>query len=1212
MTDPTQSPGTDLQRQLSEFLYGELLHTLGAYQIACDRLKTLGGELGKSAVERKLAAVVEAAYRCNDQLRNGLRRPVGDEPEEQKLGRRPSPFPRRRPPLPNRRLLGEISDFYADAEKALTMYKTDHTAERQRVSPGHRLGAKLAFIHDPQRRGKASEASPEAPAEAPPEALPEVPPEVLIKGKIDRTRARIKLLHEFLPGEPVPRAPGKNFHPSKSNVERFSAILEAHAGGRKQALLLTIVNAMHEAHMWMHEAEHVHAQSFGPRFSNIPKAHAEAQRMLRYSTVLNTFVFVAARSLPWIFSEDETEREHVIDDYENCCKRLAPTYCMWISAELSLLALHRRAFTWWTMGKLDYAYRDFHKLTRLLRGLRKPAGKRGLRVPGTRTFIEGMTGMSELHIGRIYRSQHSHRMALRYFERASRHLEGWEGHTNIGPVIKNSDWRINLFLNEGKAHYELGHVKRSILCYAQAWRSFLLLVESETRATANVDVVEEFISWLKPVVDEPQLGRKELSTRIKPLVEQLVTLRSPIHLRLMAADIIMRMGHLLFILRLQPGRRWPEGKGPRVRHDLALECLTQAASLDPSSTLAAGDLLRIERETGVPLKESQRPDTPLARQWPSGGGRFEEAAQIAEYTLQQSLATAASAGGKSPSGRRSLVAKELLSAFLAHTDSSNVKLAQVYQYLMQRERAKKRRTDDGEYTLDLVCLRRYASFFPFLPRPSAFRAPGGGYFVQAREKGEDAEPFGIAIDPGPDFIENLYRCGYGLADIRMIILTHDHADHIASVDALLALLGNRKRLGDDTFDLPRKRLVIVGNESVYRRYAFYEEPRPVERLTIKKGKRAWLEPQPRRDAVRVLRFEDIAKITAPGRGRAKAIKEAGILLEADSLQIEPVRSWGHTDANGYVAQAFLLSFGPRGSRCSMLFTGDTGIPPEPETPEQEDEATRLLAAGSKGLAEAAEEADVVVAHLSSVPLRELRDLAGLGGEPGVDKTIREYQDIWSQAARRTKKPKGADEDEQDGIEDTEFLLNQIQFGFRSRPKETTKDFRVSPFTDIEEIRLQSEKHLYLTGLIELAEHMVKNPERAPLLVVGELREELGTFRTQIASCISKAFFEPPEQDPAEPQTALRPSALTADIGLRIRLSRPARGEIMGLSVLCTTCDLDNDLLSAERFHRPQDIREVCVKGEDEGVFYNCLFHDPREHEEDLWVESVERYDVFGG
>jgi glyoxylase-like metal-dependent hydrolase (beta-lactamase superfamily II) len=40
--------------------------------------------------------------------------------------------------------------------------------------------------------------------------------------------------------------------------------------------------------------------------------------------------------------------------------------------------------------------------------------------------------------------------------------------------------------------------------------------------------------------------------------------------------------------------------------------------------------------------------------------------------------------------------------------------------------------------------------------------------------------FGIVIDPGGGYIENLYRCGFSLADIDMIIVTHDHADHLSS------------------------------------------------------------------------------------------------------------------------------------------------------------------------------------------------------------------------------------------------------------------------------------------------------------------------------------------------------------------------------------------------------------------------------------------------
>jgi hypothetical protein len=36
-----------------------------------------------------------------------------------------------------------------------------------------------------------------------------------------------------------------------------------------------------------------------------------------------------------------------------------------------------------------------------------------------------------------------------------------------------------------------------------------------------------------------------------------------------------------------------------------------------------------------------------------------------------------------------------------------------------------------------------------------------------------------------------------------------------------------------------------------------------------------------------------------------------------------------------------------------------------------------------------------------------------------------------------------------------------------------------------------------------------------------------------------------------------------------------------------------------------------VKGEDEGVFYNCSLHSPRVQADYLWLELVERYDVFG-
>jgi hypothetical protein len=66
-----------------------------------------------------------------------------------------------------------------------------------------------------------------------------------------------------------------------------------------------------------------------------------------------------------------------------------------------------------------------------------------------------------------------------------------------------------------------------------------------------------------------------------------------------------------------------------------------------------------------------------------------------------------------------------------------------------------------------------------------------------------------------------------------------------------------------------------------------------------------------------------------------------------------------------------------------------------------------------------------------------------------------------------------------------------------------------------------------------------------------------------------------------------------------------------VKVLCTTCDLDNDLVDSERYRPLDDIWEVCVKGEDEGVFYNCGYHDPQSQPEPTWLQAVDRYDLFG-
>ena len=85
-------------------------------------------------------------------------------------------------------------------------------------------------------------------------------------------------------------------------------------------------------------------------------------------------------------------------------------------------------------------------------------------------------------------------------------------------------------------------------------------------------------------------------------------------------------------------------------------------------------------------------------------------------------------------------------------------------------------------------------------------------------------------------------------------------------------------------------------------------------------------------------------------------------------------------------------------------------------------------------------------------------------------------------------------------------------------------------------------------------------------------------------------------------------ALTADIGLSVFIEKNDNNSF--IRVLCSNCDVDNDYTADERYHDPTKIQEVCVKGDDEGIYYNCEDHDPGIQTEPFFVERMERYDIF--
>lgn len=95
--------------------------------------------------------------------------------------------------------------------------------------------------------------------------------------------------------------------------------------------------------------------------------------------------------------------------------------------------------------------------------------------------------------------------------------------------------------------------------------------------------------------------------------------------------------------------------------------------------------------------------------------------------------------------------------------------------------------------------------------PAMGRSVGGGYLLY-HTSGHGTVDMGIAIDPGFDFVRNLFRMGFSLRDIDIILLSHAHLDHVRDFESIVLLL---HELSDR--DKSKKRLHVILTLGVYRR-----------------------------------------------------------------------------------------------------------------------------------------------------------------------------------------------------------------------------------------------------------------------------------------------------------------------------------------------------------------------------------------------------------
>jgi hypothetical protein len=85
-------------------------------------------------------------------------------------------------------------------------------------------------------------------------------------------------------------------------------------------------------------------------------------------------------------------------------------------------------------------------------------------------------------------------------------------------------------------------------------------------------------------------------------------------------------------------------------------------------------------------------------------------------------------------------------------------------------------------SLHFVGLQRWNSL-----TPAQGRSVGGGYLIyHTNENG--AIELGIAIDPGYDYVRNLFKMGFSLKDIDIILISHAHPDHLWDFESMVHLV----------------------------------------------------------------------------------------------------------------------------------------------------------------------------------------------------------------------------------------------------------------------------------------------------------------------------------------------------------------------------------------------------------------------------------------
>lgn len=219
---------------------------------------------------------------------------------------------------------------------------------------------------------------------------------------------------------------------------------------------------------------------------------------------------------------------------------------------------------------------------------------------------------------------------------------------------------------------------------------------------------------------------------------------------------------------------------------------------------------------------------------------------------------------------------------------------------------------------ELISLRRWNSFSPNLGSRAA-SSVGGGYLLRLWQGNRYV---GIAVDPGYNYLENLFNEGFTIADIDIVVVTHAHPDHTENLTNLFTLLFERnKRVADeerkDTNDISAPidhRIFLLVSEGVFERYQSMlpETKTYIRDVVVLKAHADWPGSKAGSKALRI-------SVCSDNQCRIKLDSEPEHVFENNECValIQAKRAW-HDDLTGHDSIGIVVTYKGEGKRIGIL------------------------------------------------------------------------------------------------------------------------------------------------------------------------------------------------------------------------------------------------------------------------------------------------------